>query len=255
MVSKVEISSKTRVINQRLYNTIRDDFSILKSYGHTPYVERDCQTTAEYACIKCQRIVTVTSAKQCSNIDDDYEFDDEFNKDDIRVYNSASGRMHILKSRDEFIRLEKIISDPTFEAEIPKIQEKDKGEKMANEVVKKSKKPTLQMVKESAVHGAKVAAVDEVGDSFLDLGKELLGEFAPKEMFENESGRALTKAITAVLLYHFNGTMMENLDGLDTACSLQIEASSRDLGQPLLNKMKPKLDKLARLGKSLSESK
>lgn len=125
-----------------------------------------------------------------------------------------------------------------------------KGVIMSTEVVKKSKKSTTQMIKESALHGVKVAAVDEVGETFLDVGKELLGELVPKEVFDTDSGRALTKAVTAVLLYHFNGTMLENIEGLDTACSLQIEASSRDLGQPLMKKLKPKLDKLARLGKS-----
>jgi len=125
-----------------------------------------------------------------------------------------------------------------------------KGVIMSTEVLKKSKKSTTQMIKESALHGVKVAAVDEVGETFLDVGKELLGELVPKEVFDTESGRALTKAVTAVLLYHFNGTMLENIEGLDTACSLQIEASSRDLGQPLMKKLKPKLDKLARLGKS-----
>jgi len=106
---------------------------------------------------------------------------------------------------------------------------------------------TVQMARRAATHGAKVAAVDEIGETLLTFARELTGyDFTDKgDPVKNE----IAKMVMATLLH----AATENFDvpygdGVAAACEMQIEASSRDVIQPRLQQLRPLFENLAKLG-------
>jgi hypothetical protein len=122
---------------------------------------------------------------------------------------------------------------------------------MVDNLVQKSKRKGVKTVlAESVVHGAKVGAVDEAGEVLLEIGKEFLGPELAPAFLSTERGKALVKFGVATLLVAANEKYLD-VDGLEEACGLQIEAASRDVLQPVLHNVRPKVENLVKLAKTL----
>lgn len=100
---------------------------------------------------------------------------------------------------------------------------------------------------DALVHGAKTAAVDEIGNTLLTIAKVLFGDSYPA-LAQTEDGQSVLKGITAGALM-FGAIQAPGVipaaDGVVAACELQLEASSRDFLQPKLALVQPLLKQLA----------
>lgn len=118
---------------------------------------------------------------------------------------------------------------------------------------KLAKKATGTMLTDALAHGAKVAVADEASTVVLNLAKMLIGDAYP-EFFKSKQGEDLAKIITATGLYHLasnNPDMIPMGEGVAAACSLVIEASSRDIVQPHIAKAGDMFAILGKLGAGL----
>ena len=112
-----------------------------------------------------------------------------------------------------------------------------------------NRQSTTTMLKTRAVHGAKVAAVDATANTVLDIVNDILGDEISSVLLATPKGRAFAKLAGAGIVYQASGMgLIPSSDGLDSACGLVVEASSRDLLQGNLEKLGTKLHRLARLG-------
>lgn len=98
--------------------------------------------------------------------------------------------------------------------------------------------------------GAATAAVDEIGEELVDIAKEVLPSDTVAVLAGSPEGRSLLKGGMALVLLHLSGTeTLADYPGVESACTLELEAVSRDLVQPRLAKLRGSLGRLSALGR------
>lgn len=102
----------------------------------------------------------------------------------------------------------------------------------------------------AATHGAKVAAADKAADNLVTVFEKALGKSYP-EGLKNSTGRELVKFFLSAGVLEINtrnpGLLPVN-EGVNVACELVVDASTRNVVGPLLKKLTPALKKLAQAG-------
>lgn len=124
-----------------------------------------------------------------------------------------------------------------------------KDNKMSIGVKKSALKSTKDRVQASAVRGLKTVAADSVANTVLEIAEMILGEKF-KTYSRTPTQRAVLKLMTATLLIYaceIDGTPVPEAEKVAAACGLVIEAGSRDLIQPHIEKLRPVLLRLAQL--------
>ena len=132
------------------------------------------------------------------------------------------------------------------------VAEEKSMEKKTMTTTKKSLKDSaggaIALLKGSAAHGAKVALVDEAGEAFLVIAREMAG-YDFTEGGTKPHMNEVAKLVVATSLHLLADQLdLDNAPAIQAACGLQIEASTRDLLQAKLATLRPVLEQLAKLG-------
>lgn len=119
-------------------------------------------------------------------------------------------------------------------------------------VVKTTPKSTLDIAKESLLHGVQVAGVDEASNLVIEAGSTVLGPEIVAMLSVVPAGRALIKGVGALTLsYTAELGLLPGVDPslVQAGAALQLEAVSRDLVQPQLAKLTEMALRLATISK------
>lgn len=117
------------------------------------------------------------------------------------------------------------------------------------------KNSTVKMVGDAVAHGGKVAVASEAGDVLLEIAQAALGDRYP-DLFKNDEGKQIAKMTVAIMLHYGTDSHPGAFPGpeaIGKACEYVVEGSARDLIQPRLTALRPKLDKLASVGQRLKQ--
>jgi len=125
---------------------------------------------------------------------------------------------------------------------------------------KESTMPTVNKTSrtlKAATHGAKVATADKAANNLVLVLEKSIGAAYP-EGLKNATGRELVKFFLSAGLLEVNtrnpGILPINSEGINSACELVVDASTRNVVGPLLEKLTPALKKLAAAGKAVEAS-
>lgn len=137
--------------------------------------------------------------------------------------------------------------------EVPAPEDDDEKEEiMATEITKTgtSLAATGSKALKAVKRGASTAAVDEIGEELVDIATEVLPSDMVATLASSPEGRSVLKGGMALVLLHLSGTeTLADYPGVESACTLELEAVSRDLVQPRLKKLRGSLGRLSALGR------
>ena len=157
--------------------------------------------------------------------------------------------------------IKRVLSKPPFDSvNATKKNEKSNAAKSAATSVKSNEKQgvkkmsrTIENVKKSLVHGAKVAAADEAGEVVLSIATELFKE-VPQVAgpLETETGKSVGKLVLATTLLQLieSKVIPDESGNVEAALVMVVEAAGRDFIQPQLKKLTPQLQRLASVAAS-----
>lgn len=117
------------------------------------------------------------------------------------------------------------------------------------------KNATVKMVGDAVAHGGKVAVASEAGDVLLEIAQAALGDKYP-DLFQTDEGKQIAKMTVAIMLHYGTDShpgAFPAPEAIGKACECVVEGSARDLIQPRLTALRPKLDKLATVGRRLKQ--
>lgn len=150
------------------------------------------------------------------------------------------------KARVKMNRLETKLNDPALVTQ--NIKKEKEAEKMKTILAPQE---TLSVLGSAIKAGTQVAVADEAANAVMAVAEVLVGDAFP-DLAKTEAGRSVAKLVAATLLHHVaeTTTFIPEAQATKAACSLVMQASSRDLIQPKLAALTPVLASLAAVGKT-----
>ena len=110
---------------------------------------------------------------------------------------------------------------------------------------------TIDALSEAFKVGAQTAVADEAANAILGVAEALVGDAYP-ELAKTEQGKLLMKLMAATVLHHVadaNVPFIPEKEATKYACSLVMEAATRDLVQPKIAIITPAITSLAAVGR------